>query len=80
MSRKFSAVHEHCPPENYSPLAIRHSLLFYHSPVANCHSLPFHHQSLFAIRYSLPFFFADLPTCRFADKFWLGRSLALPQF
>jgi hypothetical protein len=63
MSRKFSAVHEQCTPENYSPLAIRNSLLFYHSPVANCHSLPFH-QSLFAIRYSLPFFSrpADLPT------------------
>jgi hypothetical protein len=36
--------------------------------------------SLFAIHYSLPFFFrlADLPISRFADKIRLGRSLALP--
>jgi hypothetical protein len=40
------------------------------------------YQSLIASRHSLPFFFrlADLPTCRLANKFRLGRSLALPLF
>ncbi|MFA0736402.1 MAG: hypothetical protein OGMRLDGQ_002902 [Candidatus Fervidibacter sp.] len=54
---------------------IRQSLIAIHFRFTSRHSL-------FAIRYSLPFFsrLADLPTCRFADKFWLGRSLALPQF
>jgi hypothetical protein len=36
---------------------------------------------LFATRYSLfaaVSRLADLPISRFADKFWLGRSLALP--
>jgi hypothetical protein len=27
--RTFSAVQEYCPPENYSPIAIRQSLLFW---------------------------------------------------
>jgi hypothetical protein len=40
------------------------------------------YQSLIASRHSLPFFFrlANLPTCRLANKFRLGRSLALPFF
>ncbi|MFZ8853566.1 MAG: hypothetical protein ACO2PL_15905 [Armatimonadota bacterium] len=40
-------------------------------PFATCYSP-------IAIHYPLPSRLADLPTSRFADKFWLGRSLALP--
>jgi hypothetical protein len=68
MRRKiFSAVQEHCPPENfcftirYSPFATRRRFTIRHS--------------LFAAVSRL----ADLPISRFADKFWLGRSLALPR-
>ena len=38
---KISAVQEHCPPENHSPIAIRHSLSFHHSLFATRHSPPF---------------------------------------
>ena len=33
---------------------------------------------LFAVRYRFPT--TDLPTSRLADKFWLGKSLALSSF
>gem|GEM_PF-6135807 len=35
------------------------------------------YQSLISSRHPAAVLF---PTCRFADKFWLGRSLALPFF
>ncbi|MFZ8852550.1 zinc ribbon domain-containing protein, partial [Fervidibacter sp.] len=55
--------------QNYSPLAIRYSLPFYHSPLATRHSL-LAAVLTFASRYSLPFFFrlADLPTSRLAEN------------
>jgi len=60
---KISAVQEHCPPENHSPIAIRHSLSFHHSLFATRHSPPFlarqetrppktTRHSLLAIRYA----------------------------
>jgi len=42
-------------------------------PFATCYSP-------IAIHYPLPSRPADLPTSRFADKFWLGSSIALPDF
>jgi len=39
--RNFSAVQEYCPPENYSPIAIRQSLLFW---LGKNFALPFFHR------------------------------------
>jgi hypothetical protein len=60
--------------------ATRYSLPFYHSSFTIRYS-PFATRRRFTIRHSLfatVSRLADLPISRFADKFWLGRSLALP--
>jgi hypothetical protein len=65
---RYSPSHQSLIATRCLPFTIRYSLPFYQSPFTICHSL------------FLSFRLAHLPTCRFADEFQLGRSLALPLF
>jgi hypothetical protein len=75
MRREFSAVQEHCPPENlpfHHPLiAIRYSLPFYHLPIAIRHPL----LAVVSARQEprLPIFPVPRPTPRFKGRLQIGE-------